>query len=87
MPAEQGMLFVFSDDQHRSFWMHNVLIPLDQIFLDSHGYVVDINECATPLSKTSYISRTPARYVAEVNCGIVAQYDLRIGDGVHLEFI
>ena len=86
LPPNHGMLFVFPDEQPRSFWMRNTLVSLDQIFLDSAGYVVDVNECATPLSETSYVSKQPARYVVECPCGTVAMYDLRIGDGVHLEF-
>ena len=35
LPLEQGMWFRF-DQQDRSFWMHNVLIPLDLVFLERH---------------------------------------------------
>lgn len=83
---DYGMIFVFPDEQPRSFWMNNVLVSLDQIYLDSHGYVVDVNECAAPLDRTNYTSQRPARYVVECACGTVARNDLRIGDGVLLEF-
>src|SRR6266852_507512 len=42
MPANQGMLFVFNSKQIRpSFWMKDMLIPLDFIWI-SNGKVAEI---------------------------------------------
>lgn len=86
LPDAYGMLFAFPDEQPRSFWMRNTYVSLDMIFLDSQGYVVDVYECSTPMSDTSYVSQSRARYVVETKCGTAAKYDLRIGDAVLLEF-
>jgi len=48
MPADHGMLFVFSDAQLRYFWMKNTLIPLDIIFFDAHKRLVNISANTPP---------------------------------------
>ena len=35
LPADSGMLFVFSYEDYRYFYMKNTLIPLDIAFFDS----------------------------------------------------
>ena len=34
MAPHEGMLFVFEEEDHRSFWMKNTLLALDLIFID-----------------------------------------------------
>lgn len=69
---DQGMLFVYEEENDRSFWMKNTLIPLDIIFLDSDFEVINI-ERADPEPNTSddnlqrYRSDRPAQYVLEIN--------------------
>ena len=33
VPPEQGMLFVFEEEDLHSFWMTNTVIPLDMLWL------------------------------------------------------
>ncbi len=80
MAPDHGMLFIFDDDSIRSFWMKDTLIPLDMIFLDSSGRIVDINKNATPLSETVYTTKYPSKYVLEVNGGFCDLHDIRIDD-------
>jgi uncharacterized membrane protein (UPF0127 family) len=61
------MLFVFDDEQVRSFWMKNTYIPLDMIFLNTSGIIVSINVGAKPMDETPISSIDPAKYVIEVN--------------------
>lgn len=69
---DEGMLFVYEEEDYRSFWMKNTLIPLDIIFLDSDFEVINI-EKAHPEPNTSdenlasYESERPAQYVLEIN--------------------
>ncbi|MFO7793708.1 MAG: DUF192 domain-containing protein [Candidatus Nanohaloarchaea archaeon] len=68
----EGMLFVYEEEDYRSFWMKNTFIPLDIIFLDSNLEVINI-EKANPEPNTSddnlqrYRSESPAQYVLEIN--------------------
>ena len=85
MPEDNGMLFVFDDEQPRSFWMQNTYIQLDMLFLDTSGAIVDINAQAQPQSTTTYTSRAPARYVLEVNGGWCARHGVDVGDSVFID--
>ena len=78
------MLFIFQEEAYRSFWMKNTLIPLDILFLDSNGIVVDVQtmtpQIGAPDSElTVYRSASPARYAIEMNAGLAQE--LGIGPG------
>lgn len=77
MDNNEGMLFVFDDEEEVSFWMKDTEIPLDIIFIDSDLKVVSVKE-GIPNSE-EYITDV-ASYVLEVNKGS----DIKIGD--ELEF-
>jgi uncharacterized protein len=61
------MLFVFDDEQMRSFWMKNTYIPLDMVFLNASGTIVSIHVGAKPMDETPILSQYPAKYVIEAN--------------------
>lgn len=72
MPENHGMLFIFSEDGIKTFWMKNTLIPLDMVFLDGNMTVVEIKSNVQPCKVDpcpTYPSEKPARYVLELNAG------------------
>lgn len=83
MPTNSGMLFIFSDNVPRTFWMKNTLIPLDIIFLDPNLKVVALHK-STKTNQTAevYPSVLPAKYVLELNGGWSQNNDLQIGDTI-----
>ncbi len=65
---DQGMLFVFADDQMRNFWMRNTRIPLSIAYLDADQRIINILDME-PFDESLYPSAAPARYALEVNQG------------------
>ena len=43
-----GMYFIFDTDVVAGFWMKNCEIPLDMLFIDSQGIIVDVKENIRP---------------------------------------
>ena len=82
LAPDAGMLFDFKSPTAVSMWMKNTLIPLDMLFLDEHGRIIDIRERAVPLSLDIIAAKAPARYVIELNGGTVARLGIKPGDQV-----
>ena len=77
-----GMLFVFERPQVLKFWMKDVLIPLDMIFIDENYQVVDIEESAEPGSLVRRGPDSPAQFVLEVPGGWARENDIEVGSTV-----
>jgi len=81
LDEDKGMLFVFSEEDRRTFWMKNTLIPLDIIFLDRNKRIVDIIENTTPCYEDPCeLYNSVGMYVIEVNAGFSKKNNLSIGD-------
>lgn len=82
---DRGMLFVFPDEQIRSFWMKNTLIPLSIAYIDSEGRIIDLQEMkARDDQLPHYVSAEPARYALEVNQGFFEERGVEVGDRAEL---
>ena len=89
LPEDAAMLFVYDHEVFLRFWMKNTLIPLDILFLDAGGIVVDIQTMHTQLGDLeselkSYRSARPARYAIEMNAGLTKA--LKIMPGAQVLF-
>ncbi|QWT20090.1 DUF192 domain-containing protein [Bacillus sp. NP157] len=84
MDAQHSMLFIFADDEPRSFWMKNTLIPLDILYFDKSRHLVAMQLNAQPCKGEPcalYPSgNQPARYVLELNAGVAGKLGLKLGD-------
>ena len=85
MPENEGMLFIFGDQELLTFWMKNTYIPLDMVFANKEGKIVRIYPDAAPLSEASISSNRPAKYVVELNAGVCAKYGINVGDKIEFE--
>jgi uncharacterized membrane protein (UPF0127 family) len=83
LPSGQGMLFDFHRDQQVGFWMKNTLIPLDMLFIDKAGRIVNIAHSAKPLSEEVIMSGPPVRAVLEVAGGTAKRLGIEPGDRVY----
>ena len=92
LSADEGMVFVYESPHNVSFWMKNVLIPLDIIFLNENGAVVNIEEADVEVDVPdenlwSYCSASPVLWVVEVNQGLCNLYGIDVGTNVSIEYL
>ncbi|MEA3458547.1 MAG: DUF192 domain-containing protein [Candidatus Thermoplasmatota archaeon] len=88
----EGMLFVFDSPRNVSYWMKNVLMPLDIIFLDESCTVINIEEAEVETNVSDdelkrYHSASPAKWVVEINQGICNSYGIEKGTEVSIEYL
>jgi uncharacterized membrane protein (UPF0127 family) len=83
LAADHSMLFVFADDQPRSFWMKNTLIPLDILYFNKERKLASMQLNAQPCQAdpcATYPSDGNARYVLELPAGTAGKLGLKLGD-------
>ncbi len=82
--TNRGMMFVYDDEQIRSFWMKNTYIPLSVAFIADDGRIVQITDMQ-PRSLDSHSSIRRCRYVLEVNQGWFDEHGVEVGDVADFE--
>ena len=84
LPPDEGMLFVWENEDTREMWMKDTLIPLDQIAINEDDEVVFVYQ-AQPKDET-LVPFMNAKYILEVNqgSGIVEGDDFDIDDSEDL---
>jgi hypothetical protein len=85
LPQDSGMLFVFSEPNIPGFWMKDMNISLDMIWIDGNLVVKDITRNAVPDSyPIVFTPHTKILYVLEVNAGVAE--NIKVGDKVSIQF-
>ncbi|MEN3976656.1 DUF192 domain-containing protein [Emcibacter sp. SYSU 3D8] len=85
MPEREGMLFIFPHVHPVAFWMKNTILPLDIIFVDAAGRIMNIAAGTTPFSLRPITSDGPTKAVLELNAGASARLGIGVGDRVVFE--
>ena len=86
LAKDRGMLFVHPSEANVPYWMYQVRIPLDIIWMDHQRKIVEIAAntpaCTSKSSRDcpNYGGHEKARYVLELAGGAAALYDLKVGD-------
>jgi hypothetical protein len=81
----EGMFFIFNSEVNNPFWMKDMLIPLDILFIDSENFIVDIASNQQPCTDNycpSVSSDQPYQYVLEVNANFCEENDIEEGYSV-----
>lgn len=82
---DEGMLFVFDTDGQYGFWMKDMHMGIDILWLDQSGKIVHIAERVMPESyPEAFVPRFPARYVLELPADWVRAHGVSLGDTVDL---
>lgn len=79
LPEDGGMLFYFDPPEDVQFWMKDVDIPLDIIFIDDDEEVIKVQE-GIPNDET-FIEAPDVAYVLEVN----ANSGIQVGDELDID--
>jgi hypothetical protein len=79
--GDQGMFFIFPDEDRRAFWMLNTITPLDIAYARADGTIVTIQHMP-PLTIETFPSIEPAMFALEVKEGTLAALGIREGDRI-----
>ena len=81
MPTDRGMLFVYTGDQQRCFWMKDMRFPIDMIWLDHSKAVTHVERNVSPSTYPNAFCYVGA-YVVELNAGEAARSNLQTGQKI-----
>ncbi|MEN0057486.1 MAG: DUF192 domain-containing protein [Bdellovibrio sp.] len=84
LKQDEGMLFIFKNEETRFFWMKNTLIDLSIGFFDKEGVLIDIQEMKSgkgipEAQLPSYASAKPAKYALEMRKGWFKEKKIKVG--------
>lgn len=80
---DEGMLFSWTDERQRTFWMKNTCLALDMLFIAQDGTIAGILENVPPWNETP--TRTvpcPAAHVLEVRAGWTRAHGVKPGQSM-----
>jgi uncharacterized membrane protein (UPF0127 family) len=86
----EGMLFPFDVPRRYGFWMKDVRIALDIVWLDAAGRIVFIEANAQPCAGEScpmYWPEKKASFVLEVAGGFAERHGVALGDTVKITLL
>jgi uncharacterized membrane protein (UPF0127 family) len=76
---DEGMLFVFENEDYHSFWMKDTRIPLSIAFIDKEGRIVNIQDMR-PLTLESHTPPQTILYALEMKKGWFFSNGVKAGD-------
>jgi uncharacterized protein len=85
LPTDRGLLFMHQQPGLYPYWMYQVKVPLDIIWLDPQQRVVEISANTPPCKETSarlcpnYGGKKPAQFVLELAGGEAAKHSVTVG--------
>jgi uncharacterized membrane protein (UPF0127 family) len=84
LPQGRGMLFVYRNPAPYVYWMSNMKVPLDIVFMDSGHRIVEISANAPPCAKKPadcpvYGGHTNEQFVLELGAGEAQRLGLQQG--------
>jgi uncharacterized protein len=86
LPDGRAMILMEPTETPHPVITYNCRIPLDLVWMDKNQRVVEISEGAQPCTLKSakacplYGGKQRSRYVLEMNAGVIAKNQLKVGD-------
>ncbi|MES2931668.1 MAG: DUF192 domain-containing protein [Patescibacteria group bacterium] len=85
VPPGSGLLFIFDRPERYGFWMKDMLIAIDIIWLADDGTVLEIEEGVSPDTyPTPFYPPQPVRYVLETRVGEAKAQGWMVGTRIPL---
>lgn len=90
LPEGRGMLFIHGEPGLYPYWMFQVKVPLDIIWMDKNGVVVEISPNTPPCSSEdpkncpNYGGNKKALMVLELPAGSVEKHGIRVGRRIQI---
>ncbi len=85
VPPGYGMLFVFDVSERYGFWMKDMLVSIDIIWLSDNGTIIGIEENVSPATyPTAFQPPVPVRLVLETRAGEAGARGWSVGTRIPL---
>lgn len=82
---DYGMLFIFPVDGRQGFWMKDMHVPIDIMWISADGTIVHIEHSLSPDTYPDFFTPpNPARFVLETKAGYARAYGWGIGTKLDL---
>ncbi len=84
LPENQGMLFLFDQPDYYAFWMKDMIMALDFVWLNG-DYIVETTTNVRPQDyqpPATLVPKEKADKVLELNAGIVQKLNIKVGDKI-----
>lgn len=89
LPKDAGMIFPFGAAGNYPFWMKNMKLPIDIIYIKNKKVVEVFQNAQPPKNKNEnppiFQSSEPADTVLEINAGLSKEYGIKKGTEVKYE--
>ena len=82
LPESHGMLFIQPEAKPVGFWMKNTYLPLDILYFDSTGQLIELYANVPPCTAPAcpiYASTAAVKYILEIKGGSVSRLGLKLG--------
>ena len=82
---DRGMIFIYEKEGIYPFWMKDTKIPLDIIWINGKGEVVEIKTAVPQIGESLdklklYQNEQPAKYIIELEGGRAEKLGLKVGN-------
>lgn len=85
VPENYGMLFVFDAPQKVGFWMKDMYVPIDMLWLADDGTILGIEEAVSPDTyPTPFFPPEPVRFVLETRAWEAYRQGWEVGERISL---
>jgi len=85
IPDAYGMLFAFETSDRHGFWMKDMHVPIDIIWLSDTGEILGIEHGVSPETYPNvFYPPVPVRFVLETRSGFASARGWQVGDSIYL---